>query len=136
MAEATRRKAYDMLAAEKMMLQGFHLPFLDWPISSGADPVIARFRFAEFNDLKASQPRTKATRRAALVRPTTGDRHDRILAPGRSRGRGRFGRCSAHDDICPCRGAAGRKTGAELLSLQGGRLRAHRHPRWCAAGQA
>ena len=27
MAEATRRKVYDMLAAEKMMVQGFHFPF-------------------------------------------------------------------------------------------------------------
>ena len=27
MAEATRRKAYDMLVAEKMMVQGFHYPF-------------------------------------------------------------------------------------------------------------
>ena len=27
MAEATRRKTYDMLAAEKMMVQGFHYPF-------------------------------------------------------------------------------------------------------------
>jgi glyoxylase-like metal-dependent hydrolase (beta-lactamase superfamily II) len=27
MAEATRRKIYDMLAAEKMMVQGFHYPF-------------------------------------------------------------------------------------------------------------
>ena len=26
-AEATRRKVYDMLAAEKMMVQGFHYPF-------------------------------------------------------------------------------------------------------------
>jgi len=26
-AEATRRKFYDMLAAEKMMVQGFHYPF-------------------------------------------------------------------------------------------------------------
>ena len=26
-AEATRRKLYDMLAAEKMMIQGFHYPF-------------------------------------------------------------------------------------------------------------
>ena len=27
MAEATRRKVYDMLAAEKMMVQGYHYPF-------------------------------------------------------------------------------------------------------------
>ena len=27
MAEATRRKVYDMLAAEKMLVQGFHYPF-------------------------------------------------------------------------------------------------------------
>jgi glyoxylase-like metal-dependent hydrolase (beta-lactamase superfamily II) len=27
MAETTRRKTYDMLAAEKMMVQGFHYPF-------------------------------------------------------------------------------------------------------------
>lgn len=27
MAEATRRKVYDMLAAEKMMVQGYHFPF-------------------------------------------------------------------------------------------------------------
>ena len=27
MAEETRRKVYDMLAAEKMMVQGFHYPF-------------------------------------------------------------------------------------------------------------
>ena len=27
MAEATRRRVYDMLAAEKMMVQGFHYPF-------------------------------------------------------------------------------------------------------------
>lgn len=27
MAEATRRKVYDMLAAEKMLMQGFHYPF-------------------------------------------------------------------------------------------------------------
>ena len=27
MAEATRRKTYDMLAAERMMVQGFHYPF-------------------------------------------------------------------------------------------------------------
>jgi hypothetical protein len=27
LAEATRRKVYDMLAAEKMMVQGFHYPF-------------------------------------------------------------------------------------------------------------
>ncbi len=27
MAEATRRKIYDMLVAEKMMVQGFHYPF-------------------------------------------------------------------------------------------------------------
>ena len=27
MAEATRRKTYDMLAADKMMVQGFHYPF-------------------------------------------------------------------------------------------------------------
>lgn len=27
MAEATRRKVYDMLAADRMMLQGFHYPF-------------------------------------------------------------------------------------------------------------
>lgn len=27
MAEATRRKVYDMLAAERMMMQGFHYPF-------------------------------------------------------------------------------------------------------------
>ena len=27
MAEATRRKVYDMLVAEKMLLQGFHYPF-------------------------------------------------------------------------------------------------------------
>jgi hypothetical protein len=27
MAEATRRKVYDMLATEKMMVQGFHYPF-------------------------------------------------------------------------------------------------------------
>lgn len=27
MAEATRRKVYDMLAADKMMVQGFHYPF-------------------------------------------------------------------------------------------------------------
>ena len=27
MAEATRRKVYDMLVAEKMMVQGFHYPF-------------------------------------------------------------------------------------------------------------
>ena len=26
-AEATRRRVYDMLAAEKMMVQGFHYPF-------------------------------------------------------------------------------------------------------------
>ena len=27
MAETTRRKVYDMLVAEKMMVQGFHYPF-------------------------------------------------------------------------------------------------------------
>jgi hypothetical protein len=27
MAEETRRKVYDMLVAEKMMVQGFHYPF-------------------------------------------------------------------------------------------------------------
>ena len=27
MAEATRRKVYDMVVAEKMMVQGFHYPF-------------------------------------------------------------------------------------------------------------
>ena len=27
MAEATRRKIYDMLVAEKMLVQGFHYPF-------------------------------------------------------------------------------------------------------------
>ena len=27
MAEATRRKVYDMLAADKMLVQGFHYPF-------------------------------------------------------------------------------------------------------------
>ena len=27
MAEATRRKVYDMLSAEKMLVQGFHYPF-------------------------------------------------------------------------------------------------------------
>ena len=27
MAEETRRKVYDMLAAEKMLVQGFHYPF-------------------------------------------------------------------------------------------------------------
>ena len=27
MAEEVRRKVYDMLAAEKMMVQGFHYPF-------------------------------------------------------------------------------------------------------------
>jgi hypothetical protein len=27
MAEATRRKVYDMLVAEKMLMQGFHYPF-------------------------------------------------------------------------------------------------------------
>jgi glyoxylase-like metal-dependent hydrolase (beta-lactamase superfamily II) len=27
MAEATRRRVYDMLVAEKMMVQGFHYPF-------------------------------------------------------------------------------------------------------------
>jgi hypothetical protein len=27
LAEATRRKVYDMLAAEKMTVQGFHYPF-------------------------------------------------------------------------------------------------------------
>jgi hypothetical protein len=27
MAEETRRKVYDMLVAEKMLLQGFHYPF-------------------------------------------------------------------------------------------------------------
>ena len=27
MAEATRRKVYDMLASERMMVQGFHYPF-------------------------------------------------------------------------------------------------------------
>jgi hypothetical protein len=27
MAEATRRKVYDMLATERMMMQGFHYPF-------------------------------------------------------------------------------------------------------------
>ena len=27
MAEATRRKVYDMLAADRMMVQGFHYPF-------------------------------------------------------------------------------------------------------------
>jgi hypothetical protein len=27
MAEETRRKVYDMVAAEKLMLQGFHYPF-------------------------------------------------------------------------------------------------------------
>jgi glyoxylase-like metal-dependent hydrolase (beta-lactamase superfamily II) len=27
MAEATRRKVYDMLVADKMMVQGFHYPF-------------------------------------------------------------------------------------------------------------
>jgi len=27
MAEATRRKVYDMLVAEKMLVQGFHYPF-------------------------------------------------------------------------------------------------------------
>lgn len=27
MAEETRRKVYDMLAAERMLVQGFHYPF-------------------------------------------------------------------------------------------------------------
>ena len=27
MAETTRRKVYDMLVAEKMLVQGFHYPF-------------------------------------------------------------------------------------------------------------
>jgi len=27
MAEATRRKLYDMVSADKLMLQGFHYPF-------------------------------------------------------------------------------------------------------------
>ena len=27
MAEATRRKVYDQLAADKMMVQGYHYPF-------------------------------------------------------------------------------------------------------------
>ena len=27
MAEATRRKVYDMLVADKMLVQGFHYPF-------------------------------------------------------------------------------------------------------------
>jgi hypothetical protein len=27
MAEATRRKVYDMLVAERMLVQGFHYPF-------------------------------------------------------------------------------------------------------------
>jgi len=27
MAESTRRKVYDMLVAEKMLVQGFHYPF-------------------------------------------------------------------------------------------------------------
>ena len=35
-AVATRKKLYDMAAAEKMMVQGFHFPFPAWPMSRRA----------------------------------------------------------------------------------------------------
>ena len=39
-AVATRRKVYDMLVAEKMLVQGFHYPFRASPASRRRTPVI------------------------------------------------------------------------------------------------
>ena len=43
-AEATRRKLYDMLAAEKMMVQGYHFRSRRSPTSRRAAPATGWFR--------------------------------------------------------------------------------------------
>jgi glyoxylase-like metal-dependent hydrolase (beta-lactamase superfamily II) len=43
MAEATRRKVYDMLSAEKMLVQGFHYPSRRWRMSRRPRLATARF---------------------------------------------------------------------------------------------
>ena len=42
MAEATRRKVYDMLVAEKMLVQGFHYPFPSLAYVEKSGSAIAR----------------------------------------------------------------------------------------------
>ena len=45
MAEATRRKVYDMLVAEKMLVQGFHYPFPSVALCrEGRRPAIGKSR--------------------------------------------------------------------------------------------
>ena len=44
MAEATRRKVYDMLVAEKMLVQGFHYPFPSLAHVEKSGRAIAKFR--------------------------------------------------------------------------------------------
>ena len=56
MAEATRRKVYDMLVAEKMMVQGFHYPFPSLAyIEKSGDRLPRGHGAVESDDLKNSE---------------------------------------------------------------------------------
>ena len=74
-AEATRRRVYDMLVADKMMVQGFHYPFPGLAYVEKARQRLSRDRAAvEPDDLSQEDDMTDVTRRGA---PAAGRR-----APG------------------------------------------------------
>ena len=50
MAEATRRKVYHMLVAEKMRVKGFHYPFRS---SVRAGPILSGWRHIAWRGLRA-----------------------------------------------------------------------------------
>ena len=62
-AEATRRKTYDMLASEKMMVQGFHYPFPAHAyIEKTGDRLSRDDGAVERGDLIASKPANECKR--------------------------------------------------------------------------
>ncbi len=66
MAEETRRKVYDMLVAEKMLVQGFHYPFPALAyIEKSRQRVIARFRCRGAR--RSSSERFATTEKAAAT---------------------------------------------------------------------
>ena len=129
-AEATRRRVYDMLAAEKMMVQGFHYPF---PALAHVEKTGTGYRevagAVESGDLICNErpPRTAAFFLAIIEEETMTKSHP----PHRPGGRGRRRACGA--DSGRSSRTAGRQAGGRLPSLQDRRLsRSPRCPMACA----
>jgi len=81
LAEATRRKVYDMLAAEKMMVQGFHYPFPSVAMSRRPRPATRKSRSS---GIRACRPGAQKclSFRGRPPRPEPGNQASPQVCPG------------------------------------------------------